>query len=97
MRFIQLASMLCSSTHMIRAASAAKISSGEYLRAHCNHYKQHFEPLVTSQLDALPYEVTLLNILRQYPPDHLAKRRLSNETFGWPIFYVYDGELFWDK
>lgn len=88
-RVIKLALLLGPPVYIIRTASAVKIHSGEYLRTQCDSYKQHFEPLVRSQLDGLPYEVTLAQILRPYPPGH--------HENGWPVLYIYDGDVFVDK
>ena len=79
------------------SVSAGKIGSGEYLRTHCERFKQHYEGLVRSQLESLPFEVTLSNILQRFSAGRHEHPQVRVETSGWPVLYIVDGELYGEK
>ena len=88
---------LISAWSVAALSSADKIGSVEFLRTDCARYRQHHDPLVRSQLDSLPFQITLADILRRYSPEHQEHRRLSDEAYGWPVLYILDGQLYGDK
>ena len=82
---------------IIAPVSSEKLGSGEYLRTKCARYTQHYGPLVASQLDSLPFEITLASVSRRLTPEHHEHTRLSNDAYGWPVLYIVDGELYVEK